>query len=147
MATTVTPTHAESFSRIAEAHEISPPAVDDLLEHIPVGLMVVDANGKVALYNGSGAGTDLLADVAGYYLAGASAEPGTFVSVGPARVLDTRSGIGAAVGRVAAQHRAAHRRLHDRALLAQRGDHAVDVRGQVEPERVERRRVGELAHG
>ena len=51
MATTVTPTHAESFSRIAEAHEISPPAVDDLLEHIPVGLMVVDANGKVAFAN------------------------------------------------------------------------------------------------
>ncbi len=51
MATTVTPTHAESFSRIAEAHQISPLAVDDLLEHIPVGLMVVDANGKVAFAN------------------------------------------------------------------------------------------------
>ena len=51
MATTVTHTHAESFSRIAEAHQISPLAVDDLLEHIPVGLMVVDANGKVAFAN------------------------------------------------------------------------------------------------
>ena len=51
MATTVTPTHAESFSRIAEAHQISPLAVDDLLEHIPVGLMVVDANGKVVFAN------------------------------------------------------------------------------------------------
>ena len=51
MATTVTPTHAESFSRIADAHQISPLAVDDLLEHIPVGLMVVDANGKVAFAN------------------------------------------------------------------------------------------------
>ena len=51
MATTVTPTHAESFSRIAEAHQISPPAVDDLLEHIPVGLMVVDAIGKVVFAN------------------------------------------------------------------------------------------------
>lgn len=51
MATTVTSTHAESFSRIAEAHQISPLAVDDLLEHIPVGLMVVDANGKVAFAN------------------------------------------------------------------------------------------------
>ena len=51
MATTVTPTHAESFLRIAEAHQISPLAVDNLLEHIPVGLMVVDANGKVAFAN------------------------------------------------------------------------------------------------
>lgn len=51
MATTVTPTHAESFLRIAEAHQISSPAIDDLLEHIPVGLMVVDANGKVVFAN------------------------------------------------------------------------------------------------
>jgi len=51
MATTLTPTHAESFSRIAEAHQISPPVIDDLLEHIPVGLMVVDANGKVVFAN------------------------------------------------------------------------------------------------
>ena len=51
MATTVTPTHAESFSSIAEAHQISPPVIDDLLEHIPVGLMVVDANGEVVFAN------------------------------------------------------------------------------------------------
>ena len=51
MATTVTPTHAESFSRIAEAHQISPPVIDDLLEHIPVGLMIADANGEVVFAN------------------------------------------------------------------------------------------------
>jgi PAS domain-containing protein len=51
MATTVTPTHAESFSRIAEAHQISPPVIDDLLEHIPVGLMIADANGAVVFAN------------------------------------------------------------------------------------------------
>ena len=51
MATTVTPTHAESFSRIAEALAISPPVIDDLLEHIPVGLLVVDANGEVVFAN------------------------------------------------------------------------------------------------
>ncbi len=51
MATTLTPTHAESFSRIAEAHRISPPVIDDLLEHIPVGLMAVDANGEVVFAN------------------------------------------------------------------------------------------------
>ena len=51
MATTVTPTHAESFSRIAEAHQISPPVIDDLLEHIPLGLMIADANGEVVFAN------------------------------------------------------------------------------------------------
>ncbi len=51
MATTVTPTHAESFSRIAEAHQISQPVIDDLLEHIPVGLMIADANGEVVFAN------------------------------------------------------------------------------------------------
>ncbi len=65
---------------------------------VPVG-----ANGKVALYNGSGGSTDVLADVAGYYLSGAPAQPGTFVSVGPARVLDTRKGVGAPVARVGAK--------------------------------------------
>ena len=51
MATTVTPTYNESFSRIAEAYRISPPVIDDLLEHLPVGLMVVDANGDVVFAN------------------------------------------------------------------------------------------------
>ena len=51
MATTLSPTHAQPFSRIAEALEISQPVVDDLLEHIPVGLMVVDANGEVVFAN------------------------------------------------------------------------------------------------
>jgi len=51
MATTVFPTQADSFSRIAEANQISPAVIDDLLEHIPVGLMVVDANGKVVFAN------------------------------------------------------------------------------------------------
>ncbi|MBW8839532.1 MAG: PAS domain-containing protein [Gemmatimonadetes bacterium] len=51
MATTVTPTHAESFSRIAEAHQISPSVIDDLLEHIPVGVMIADASGEVVFAN------------------------------------------------------------------------------------------------
>lgn len=51
MATTLTPAHAESFSHIAEAHDISPAVIDDLLEHIPVGLMVVDPNGNVVFAN------------------------------------------------------------------------------------------------
>jgi PAS domain-containing protein len=51
MATTLNPTHTESFSHIAEANQISPAVIDDLLEHIPVGLMVVDVNGKVVFAN------------------------------------------------------------------------------------------------
>lgn len=51
MATTLNPTHTESFSHIAEAHQISRAVIDDLLEHIPVGLMVVDANGKAVFAN------------------------------------------------------------------------------------------------
>jgi PAS domain-containing protein len=53
MSTTLTPAHAESFTHIAEQHQISPAVIDDLLEHIPVGLMVVDANGKVVFANES----------------------------------------------------------------------------------------------
>ena len=37
----------------------------------------------------------LIGDVAGYYLAGTPTEAGTFVSVAPSRVLDTRVGNGA----------------------------------------------------
>ena len=51
MATTLIPGHAESFSHLAQTHQISPAVIDDLLEHIPVGLMMVDANGKVVFAN------------------------------------------------------------------------------------------------
>ena len=51
MATTVTPTHADSSASIAEVLQISPAVIDDLLEHIPLGLMVVDANGEVVFAN------------------------------------------------------------------------------------------------
>ena len=54
----------------------------------------VDANGNLNLYNGSSGTTELIADVEGYYVAG-SAGAG-YVPVTPKRLLDTRSGIGAA---------------------------------------------------
>jgi hypothetical protein len=60
----------------------------------------VGSNGKVALYNGSAGSTHLVADVEGYYLSGAATEPGSFQSVTPARVLDTRSGVGAPLARL-----------------------------------------------
>ncbi|WP_270889841.1 GH12 family glycosyl hydrolase domain-containing protein [Pedococcus sp. 5OH_020] len=55
----------------------------------------VGANGKVSLYNGSAGSTHLFADVSGYYLSGAPTTPGAFRPVAPARVLDTRFGVGA----------------------------------------------------
>src|SRR5664279_4697267 len=58
---------------------------------VPIG-----TNGKIRLANGSPGTTQLIADVAGYYLSGAPTAPGTFHSLNPARVLDTRGGFGAA---------------------------------------------------
>lgn len=51
MASTIIPTQAGSFSHIAELHHLSPAVIDDLLEHIPVGLMVADADGNVVFAN------------------------------------------------------------------------------------------------
>jgi hypothetical protein len=48
--------------------------------------------GKVSLYQ-SGPGTaQVIVDVAGYYLGGTPTQPGMFVALPPARVLDTRTG-------------------------------------------------------
>lgn len=61
----------------------------------------LDATGRLALYNGSAGTTDLLADVAGYYLSGTPATTGAFVPTAPTRILDTRANVGA-VGAVPA---------------------------------------------
>jgi len=55
----------------------------------------VGDNGKVALHNGSAGTVQLVADVAGYFLSGAPTLTGTFRSLDPSRLLDTRSGLGA----------------------------------------------------
>jgi FtsP/CotA-like multicopper oxidase with cupredoxin domain len=55
----------------------------------------VGTDGKVVLVNGSGQPLSLVADVAGYYLDGVATQPGTFVSLAPNRILDTRIGNGA----------------------------------------------------
>ena len=53
------------------------------------------SGGKVTLRNNSAAGTvHLVADVAGYYLAGTAVVPGAFVPTTPMRLLDTRSNVG-----------------------------------------------------
>lgn len=56
---------------------------------VPLGLDWME------LYNGSAGPIDLIADVTGYYAQGTSTAPGTYVPVVPARLLDTRSGLGA----------------------------------------------------
>ena len=53
---------------------------------VPVG-----ANGKVALFNSSSGSSQLIADVAGYYLPGTPTATGAFKAVGPTRILDTRN--------------------------------------------------------
>ena len=58
---------------------------------VPVG-----ADGKIALYNASSGSVQLVADIAGYYRTGTPVVAGAFGPVGPARVLDTRIGVGAA---------------------------------------------------
>jgi von Willebrand factor type A domain/Bacterial TSP3 repeat len=61
----------------------------------------VGVGGKVNLYNGSGGGTYLVADVAGYYKGGTPVDAGAFGSLTPSRLLDTRAGVGATKAAVA----------------------------------------------
>jgi len=64
---------------------------------VPVG-----PDGKVVLYNHTGS-VDLIADIQGYQQAAASVPSGQFLAAGmpvPQRVLDTRSGVGAAAGKI-----------------------------------------------
>ena len=63
---------------------------------VPVG-----ANGKVDLQVTGGA-AQLLADVSGYFVAGTPTAPGTFGPLTPARILDSRSGVGVTAGAIAA---------------------------------------------
>jgi len=60
------------------------------------------ADGHVKIKNGSWLGAHVIADVAGYYLAGTPTDPGTFVALPPSRVLDTRTGTGAPTGKLGA---------------------------------------------
>ena len=63
----------------------------------------VGAQGKVSIYNGSSSTVNILADIHGYFVGGANTgESGTFVSQTPTRFLDTRIGLGAPKGKVAA---------------------------------------------
>ncbi len=61
------------------------------------------ANGQLDFYNGSGGTVQLVADVAGYYLAGTPTAAGAFTALSTSRLLDTRGGLGTRVGAVAAR--------------------------------------------
>jgi hypothetical protein len=54
----------------------------------------VAADDTVQLYNGSSGTVQLVADLSGYYLAGAATQSGMFTAVPIFRLLDTRSGFG-----------------------------------------------------
>src|SRR5665648_930935 len=62
----------------------------------------VGTGGRVALFNGWPGTLQLIADVSGYYVAGAPSVPGGFTSLAPIRLLDTRTGVGAPKAPVAA---------------------------------------------
>jgi PAS domain-containing protein len=49
--TTPVSTHHASFSQVIEASQISAPAMDELLDHLPVGVMVVDRDGCLVYSN------------------------------------------------------------------------------------------------
>lgn len=57
--------------------------------------VALPGSGVVNLYSGSAGSVNLVADVAGYYLSGTASDAGAFVPVSPARILDTRHGLGA----------------------------------------------------
>jgi hypothetical protein len=57
---------------------------------VPVG-----ADGSILLYNGSIGTVQMIADLAGYYVAGQCVAAGTMQTVPPTRILDTRLGLGA----------------------------------------------------
>lgn len=66
------------------------------------GLVVTQLSGSGQMNVFSSAQSDVLADVVGYYLAGAVVDAGGFTPLRPARLLDTRRGIGAPSGKVPA---------------------------------------------
>ncbi|GAA1899348.1 beta strand repeat-containing protein [Lapillicoccus jejuensis] len=64
-------------------------------------LAKVGAGGRVD-FSAVGSATDVVADVAGYVVSGVATQPGAVVPTAPARVLDTRTGLGARPGPVPA---------------------------------------------
>jgi hypothetical protein len=68
-----------------------------------LALVRVGADGKLALQVAMVGTVQLVADVQGYYVAGAATAPGAMVPVPPSRVLDSRFGVGGVSGPVSAK--------------------------------------------
>lgn len=66
------------------------------------GLLVsqLGSSGGISVF--SSTQSDVIADVAGYYLAGTASDAGTFTPLVPSRLLDTRRAVGAPTGKVPA---------------------------------------------
>lgn len=85
------PGHITAFpagAQVPEASNLNFAARQTIANAVTVPL---SADGRVSLYNGSSAPVDLLADVAGYFIAGDAELEGAFVPVTPQRLLDTRT--------------------------------------------------------
>lgn len=102
---TVTEPTAESFLTVWPAGAARPLAsnLNFLAGQTVPNLVVVKvgAGAKVTLYNNSGA-THVVADVAGWYGDDGSGGGADFMPLAPARILDTRNGTGAGIGRLGA---------------------------------------------
>ena len=61
-----------------------------------LAIVPVGADGRIVLRNGSTGTAHLIADVTGYYLNGRALTPGAYTPLPAARLLDTRTGLGAA---------------------------------------------------
>ncbi|WP_206665913.1 hypothetical protein, partial [Pedococcus bigeumensis] len=85
----------------------------------------VGANGRIALTNGASGTVQVIADIAGYYLAGTPSAPGAYTPLNPARVLDTRTNLGG-TGPVAA-HGTVHLQVAGRGGVPASGVSAVVV--------------------
>jgi hypothetical protein len=66
---------------------------------VPVG-----SDGAISLFNGSGGSTQIIADISGYYLAGTPSGAGTYTSLPPTRIMDTRAGAPVAAGGTVSVH-------------------------------------------
>ena len=85
---TVYPTGVTPAPTVSNLNFVAGPAVPNAVT-IKLG-----TNGKVTLVNGSSDTVDVIADVNGYYRAGAATVSGMFVPLPPARILDSRTGLG-----------------------------------------------------
>ncbi len=62
----------------------------------------VGANGIIDLKNSVGGSTHLIADLSGYFVDGTATQPGAFSALDPARIMDTREGVGAPKAKIPA---------------------------------------------